>query len=74
MLGVLYFRLFWGECAGWCVLVLFWWFCLFCVSPLSFGFLLKFGIWVWESVLKFPCESWDRKQISTIMNALHLGE
>lgn len=53
------------------------WFCsgdfdFFCVLALSFEFLLKIGIGVWESVLKFPCESWDRKQIFTTMNALCL--
>lgn len=56
------------------VIGVFWWLCFFCVSALSFGFLLQIGIWVWESVLKFPCESWHRKQISTTMNALHLRE
>lgn len=67
---------FWGFFGGSVVVGVFWFcfggFAFFWVLVLSFGFLLKIEIWVWESVFKFLCESWDRKQISTTMNALHL--
>lgn len=43
-----------GFFGGSVVVGVFRWFCFFCVLVLSFGFLLKVGIWVWESVFKIP--------------------
>lgn len=35
---------FGGKCGGWCVLVLFWWFCFF----LSFGFVFWVSFKDWN--------------------------
>lgn len=62
------------SCVWWCGFSLIGVLCfpLVCFCVVLGGFPPKRnGIWLWESILKFPCESWDRVQLFTKMNALH---
>lgn len=68
------FQVIWGEvwwlvCFGFVLVVL-----VFLCFSFLFWVSCKDWNWVWESLSKFPYESWDREQISAVMSALHLRE